>query len=109
MFPLLFEYAMKRRDFSKYVGLGATTSSVPGLWQNVARAEGSPARKPNILFFFTDQHRFDWTSLDPALPDLTPNLRQLARQRTCFSQVCRPQSRNRPPTATVPPQKQKQG
>jgi arylsulfatase A-like enzyme len=78
---------MKRRDFLKYISLGAATTAMPGLLQNIAQAESAITRKPNILFFFPDQHRFDWTSLNAKLPDLTPNLKQLASSGTSFSKA----------------------
>lgn len=80
---------MKRRDFLKCVGVGAATTAMPGLFRSVALGADAPAptKKPNILFFFPDQHRYDWTSLNTALPDLTPNLRQLAREGISFSKV----------------------
>jgi arylsulfatase len=52
-----------------------------------------PARaadRPNILFFFPDQHRFDWTSMNPQLPDITPNLKKLAQSGVWFSGALTP-------------------
>lgn len=52
--------------------------------------------KPNILFFFPDQFRYDWTSMNPALPDITPNLKKLASNGVrfttaiCPSPLCSP-------------------
>ena len=37
-------------------------------------------RRPNILLFFPDQHRFDWTGLNPDLDVRTPHLVSLARR-----------------------------
>ncbi len=51
---------------------------------------------PNILFFFPDQWRHDWTGLNPALDIRTPNLERLARAGTafpdaaCASPLCAP-------------------
>ena len=45
--------------------------------------------KPNILFFFPDQFRYDWTSMNPVMPDITPNLKNLANNGVYFSSaVC---------------------
>ena len=56
------------------------------------RLAGTPAfaARPNILFFFPDQHRFDWTSMNPALPDITPNLKKLAESGVYFSSALTP-------------------
>ncbi|HIE26170.1 TPA: hypothetical protein EYP66_02665 [Candidatus Poribacteria bacterium] len=32
------------------------------------------SERPNILFFFPDQHRFDWLGSNPNIPVRTPNL-----------------------------------
>ncbi|MCU0522590.1 MAG: sulfatase-like hydrolase/transferase [Anaerolineae bacterium] len=47
--------------------------------------EPRATRKPNILFFLPDQHRADWTAMNPALPLRTPTLNRLAGQGTTFS------------------------
>jgi len=60
-------------------------------------SRGSVSR-PNILFFFPDQHRYDWTSIpvrdasrrNPELPDITPNLRQLAKEGVNFTNALCP-------------------
>jgi arylsulfatase len=56
----------------------------------------APARRPNFLFLFPDQHRFDWLSGNPRIPVRTPNLDALARRGVRFakaavaSPVCAP-------------------
>ena len=35
-------------------------------------------KSPNILFFFPDQHRFDWIGSRPGIPVRTPHLDALA-------------------------------
>lgn len=46
-------------------------------------------RPPNILFFFPDQHRYDWMGLNPDVPIPTPNLDRLAKQGAYFTNsVC---------------------
>lgn len=49
----------------------------------------SAGRRPNILFLFPDQHRFDWLGTNPRIPVRTPNLDRLARGGVRFSNaVC---------------------
>ena len=56
---------------------------------------GSP-RPPNILLVVPDQHRYDWTCLNPALPVRTPHLDALANRGInfencyCPSPLCAP-------------------
>ena len=50
----------------------------------VLRASQASPRRPNILFFFPDEHRFDWTSLNPRLDVRMPNLAALARNGVSF-------------------------
>lgn len=76
---------MKRREF---LGTGALALSLFGQPSALLSAAASP--RPNILFFFPDEHRFDWTSFNPALPDLTPNLRQLAASGVSFTNAITP-------------------
>ncbi|MHC4628060.1 MAG: hypothetical protein ACYTDV_13860, partial [Planctomycetota bacterium] len=64
---------MNRRSFLRMTGAGL--SAAVGLGRLAA---GRRARRPNILFFYPDQHRFDWTSMNPQMPDITPNLAALA-------------------------------
>ena len=54
------------------------------------------SRPPNILFFFPDQQRGDWTGLNPDLPLRTPHVDALAARGTrftnalCSSPLCAP-------------------
>ena len=45
------------------------------------------AARPNILFFFPDQHRPDWLGTNPALPLRTPHLDELAENGTTFTRA----------------------
>ena len=84
---------MNRRTFLKTVGAGLSGAAALGL---VAAA--GETRRPNILFFYPDQHRYDWTSIakgdasrqDPDLPDITPNLRRLAKHGVHFTNALSP-------------------
>ena len=47
-------------------------------------------KKPNILLIMTDEQKFDAISGLSQIPDLTPNLRKLAEDGTCFSNAYTP-------------------
>jgi arylsulfatase len=64
---------MQRRDFLKLAAAAAP----------LAAAE----TRPNILFVFPDQLRYDWTGLNPKLPVRTPNLNQLAARGVTFTRA----------------------
>ena len=79
-----------RRDFLRSVGGAATLAgcqSLPG---------PRPAARPNFLFFFPDQHRFDWVGWNESVPVPTPNLASLRDRGVSFpnavvdSPVCGP-------------------
>jgi arylsulfatase A-like enzyme len=68
---------------SRFVGVPAGAAEAP--------------RRPNLLFFFPDQHRPDWVGFGPAaLPIETPSLARLAQTGTwftnavCAAPVCAP-------------------
>ncbi len=76
---------MNRRTF---LGItGASLSAAFGLNHQAAAARES---RPNILFFYPDQHRFDWTSMNRDMPDITPNLAELAERGAYFSSAFSP-------------------
>jgi len=76
---------MNRRAFLKTAGAGL--SALVTLDRVVATGGHS---RPNILFFYPDQHRFDWTSMNSELPDITPNLRRLAKRGVHFTNALSP-------------------
>lgn len=76
---------MNRRTFLKSAGLGLAAMTARGAFAAAAVPAAAAPPRPNILFLFPDQHRPDWTSLNPALPDLTPNLKALAAEGVRFS------------------------
>jgi arylsulfatase A-like enzyme len=82
---------MSRRQI---LGGTAAAMAVGLLGRDGARA--APASRPNILFFFPDQHRSDWIGSLGRIPVPTPNLDALARRgahftRTlCASPLCAP-------------------
>jgi len=47
------------------------------------------SKRPNILFLFPDQHRYDWLGTNPDIPVRTPNLDKLANEGVLFTKaVC---------------------
>jgi arylsulfatase len=65
-----------RREFLKTAG---ALSLLPRL--------ASGASRPNILFVFPDQHRYDWTGANPKVPVRTPNLNWLAGRGVSFQRA----------------------
>ena len=84
---------MSRRDFIKAAGLATAAVALPRISPGADRA-AAPARKPNILFMFTDQQRHDTIDCygQAIFPGLTPNLDRMAadgvRFHHCFT--CQP-------------------
>jgi len=76
---------MNRRTFLKKAG--ASVSAMITLDRVLA---DDNLRRPNILFFFPDQHRSDWTSANLELPDITPNLKLLASRGVHFTNALSP-------------------
>lgn len=77
-----------RRDFLKAAGgavaFSASTCVFGSREQTVTLAK---PRRPNILFFLPDQHRYDWLGTNPRLPVRTPILNKLAEQGVLFSRA----------------------
>ena len=78
-----------RRDFLKAAGLGAAAVALSGC---TTFSGGSTVKdkRPNILFFFPDQHRFDWLGNNCDLPLRTPNLDALANRGVLFANALCP-------------------
>ncbi len=78
---------MGRRDFLQALGLGAA-------WLIGGRTFAASPKKPNILFIFSDQQRWDTVGCygDPIFEGLTPNLDKLAASGVRFenSFTCQP-------------------
>lgn len=85
-----------RREFLKTTG--ATASAIAaGLPLSNQNAEAQQTdKRPNILFFFPDQHRHDWVGTNPNIPVSTPHFNALAkngvlfRNAYCPSPLCAP-------------------
>ena len=46
--------------------------------------------RPNILFFFPDQFRYDWLGMHPDIPVRTPNLEKLGARGVRFTHAVTP-------------------
>jgi arylsulfatase A-like enzyme len=85
---------MKRSAFFKTLGAGLAIASLSNPKPD-SLAQGI-LKRPNILFFFPDQHRPDWTGLNHNLPVRTPFLDVLAKNgvhfphAVCPSPLCAP-------------------
>jgi len=81
-----------RREFLKKSGaMALATCSI--LLRSVVSDEAGPVgltKRRNILFFFPDQHRFDWLGTNPKLPLRTPNLDALCRRGARFTNALTP-------------------
>jgi len=72
-----------RRDFLKTVGLGTAGLALPGCFS----AKRKPVKRPNILFLFTDDQRFD-TIRALGNPEIrTPNLDRLVARGLSFTRA----------------------
>ena len=77
-----------RRQFLAQAGLAAASASTFNILSR--RAYGDATRPPNILLFFPDQHRPDWSSLTAGLAVRTPNFARLAQSGVRFTQAICP-------------------
>lgn len=85
---------MSRRHFLLLTGSAAASLALPTAGRSSLGTRGDA--RPNILFFFPDQHRFDWLGSNPEIPVPSPNLNALGRRgirfsnAVCPSPVCAP-------------------
>jgi arylsulfatase A-like enzyme len=79
------ESTLRRRDFLK---MGAAAAAVPAMEQSALGVAASPSARPNIVFVFSDEHR--WQSLPfTETPQMrTPHMARLATQGTRFDNCC---------------------
>jgi len=73
---------MKRRDFLKTTGFGATALTLNSTL-NISCS--SQKKKPNILFFFTDDQRFDTINVLNNPEIKTPNIDKLVKNGVTFT------------------------
>ncbi|MFX0199389.1 MAG: sulfatase-like hydrolase/transferase, partial [Candidatus Hodarchaeota archaeon] len=83
-----------RREFLKTFGLGIAYLSTYGLVKSRGLPGNEKMNRPNIIFIFSDQQRWDTVNCygSPLFENLTPNLDQLARKgvRFEYSFTCQP-------------------
>lgn len=92
-----FAAGPSRREFLRSAGRTALLCGLAARTRTeMLMAEQPALRRPNILFFFPDQHRGDWIGLAGQAPVRTPNLDSLARRgvwfrnAVCPSPLCAP-------------------
>lgn len=73
-----------RRDFLKALGLGAASLVTPGC-ASTSQMPGAQKKRPNVLFFFTDDQRFDTIHALGNKEIITPNMDYLVRSGTTFT------------------------
>lgn len=82
-----------RREFLQTAGI-ATAGLAAGACASTTTA--STAKPPNILFFFPDQHRYDWVGVNSTIGVPTPHLDALGARGVrferayCASPLCAP-------------------
>lgn len=82
-----------RRDFLKTAGLAGAGLAVGACAGTGVKSAGM---RPNILFFFPDQHRYDWVGASRSMGVPTPNLDALGARGVrferayCASPLCAP-------------------
>ena len=78
---------ISRRRFLQLAGSAAASLAMPATGRSALRTRNDT--RPNILFFFPDQHRSDWLGSNPEIPVPTPNLDALGSRGIRFSNaVC---------------------
>ncbi len=76
----------KTLEMSRRSMIGATMM-VPVAAQAGAKSKPGADKRPNFLFIFPDQFRFDWLSGTPDLPVKTPNLDAVAARGVRFQKA----------------------
>lgn len=74
---------VSRREFLARSGV-TIVSALTGKASEGQGAESLSRRPPSVLFFFTDQQRWDTVGVYGSPMNLTPNLDSLARKGTIF-------------------------
>ncbi|GMU90991.1 MAG: arylsulfatase [Candidatus Hydrogenedentota bacterium] len=74
-----------RRELLRATRAAAVSSALVSVAGRAPRAQ--MPRHANLLLVFPDQHRYDWTSLDGAIPVRTPNLARLAEEGARFERA----------------------
>jgi arylsulfatase A-like enzyme len=74
---------MQRRQFLKSLGMGAAAVAAPSLLSAIG--EANAARRPNLLFLFTDDQRFNTLNALGNEAIETPNIDKLVKRGTAFT------------------------
>ena len=86
--------SIDRRTFLKGVAAGASGVALSSAYAGEISAQNTTANKPNILFVFSDQQRWDTVSCygQEIFPNLTPNLDRMAGEGVRFQHAftCQP-------------------
>lgn len=101
-----------RRDFLKttipllatQAAVSSTLAQTPNDGTTAITIDPQPEAKPkrpNILFLFPDQHRFDWLGSNPELPLRVPNIDSIAKRGVRFGQAFCPSPLCAPSRATL--------
>ncbi len=86
---------MDRRDFLRFVGVGAVSVGLGGCGESMASAGGG-GKKPNILFIFSDDHAVQSISAYGSKINKTPNIDRIAEEGVifdrcfCCNSICAP-------------------
>ena len=78
-----------RRDFLKITAAAAAVATIPAIAPRSARAQATTtAKRPNILFVFSDEHRWCSLPFTEAPHVIAPNMTRLAQQGARFDNCC---------------------
>ena len=72
--------ALNRREFIRSVAGGATAAALA----RTASAQEAQAKKPNVIYLFSDEHRWQSMSIGDMPEVKTPNMKRLAGQGVAF-------------------------
>jgi len=78
---------MQRRDFLKFASLSAVGAAAPAVVLSPTAVAAEPARKPNVIFIVSDQHRAGLTKREGYPLDTSPALDKLAASGVAFDRA----------------------
>ena len=87
---------MDRRDFLRFVGVGAVSVGLGGCGESMLGSGGGNGKKPNILFIFSDDHAVQSISAYGSKINKTPNIDRIADEGVifdrcfCCNSICAP-------------------
>jgi uncharacterized sulfatase len=92
---------ISRREFMKLTGMGVVSLAMSGLSETPLFASGGSPSKPNILFVFSDQQRWDTLGCYGQSLNITPNLDRMASEGVRFEHAFTSQPVCGPTRATI--------